>query len=406
MSMSPGKNGNNPSIFSDFKLPEKRKTIEDMSLQDWMQKVHRLKSHNSKLEADLDKIQVQYEQTYHQKENIRKKAKELTEAVNGIFLKYDELESSTKWKDDEIELLQLRIGRLETDLTIARNSALKQQEHQQQQAQELMGSRSPIRQHSNFSTEHHHPHSPIDQSLPNSMSTTRPYAFSNASITQEEKILDLSQLLFEAQEREKSTIEENSRLKSRILELEGIVSGTSYYQAVKNTPSRPTSQRMTVGNEGDQQNNTNNGNSSNNSSAHNSTSRSEIQKLVSALQTAALPSSSSSNQNTPARSRLSSSSQLTTPIGLSSSHNKNNNNNASHHHFTYLESLLSPVRPNNGHSNVNEISLSNNQNNLLSTGRPDQLLEEEEEGEEQEQSERLIFQKNSTHPNQEDGNGK
>jgi hypothetical protein len=405
--MSPGTNGNNPSIFSDFKLPEKRKTIEDMSLQDWIQKVHRLKSHNSKLEADLDKIQVQYEQTYQQKENILKKAKELTEAVNGIFLKYDELEGTVKWKEDEIELLQLRIGRLETDLTIARNSARKQQEHQQR-SQESFGSRSPVRQQSNFPTEHYQhppPHSPIDQSLPNSMSTTRPYSFSNASITQEEKILDLSQLLFEAQEREKSTIEENSRLKSRILELEGIVSGTSYYQAVKNTPSRPSSQRMNVGNEGDQQNH-NNGNSSNNSSSHNSSSRSEIQKLVSALQTAALPSSSSSNQNTPARSRLSSSSQLTTPIGLSSSHNKSSNN--SHHHFTYLESLLSPVKPNNGHTNGNDISLRNNNNNLLSTGRTDQLLEErgEEEEQEQEQSERLIFQKNSTDPNQEDGNGK
>jgi hypothetical protein len=404
--MSPGTNGNNPSIFSDFKLPEKRKTIEDMSLQDWMQKVHRLKSHNSKLEADLDKIQVQYEQTYQQKENIRKKAKELTEAVNGIFLKYDDLEGTVKWKDDEIELLQLRIGRLETDLTIARNSARKQQEqqeHQQQRSQESFGSRSPVRQHSNFPTEHYQhppPHSPIHQSLPNSMSTTRPYSFSNASITQEEKILDLSQLLFEAQEREKSTIEENSRLKSRILELEGIVSGTSYYQAVKNTPSRPSSQRMAVGNEGDQQNH-NNGNSSNNSSAHNSSSRSEIQKLVSALQTAALPSSSSSNQNTPARSRLSSSSQLTTPTGLSSSHNKSSNN--SHHHFTYMESLLSPVKPNNRHSNGNDLSL---------TERTDQLLEgeegEEERGEEQEQeqSERLIFQKNPSYPNQENGNGK
>lgn len=47
--------------------------------------------------------------------------------------------------------------------------------------------------------------------------------------------IELTKLLIESQEREKSSYEECSRLKARITELEGLLSGTRYHDALKNT---------------------------------------------------------------------------------------------------------------------------------------------------------------------------
>ena len=256
----------NSNLFSTFRLPEKRKTIEDMSIQDWMQRVHRLKTHNSKLETDLETLQTAYDQLYNQKENIRKKAKELTEAVSGIYVKYDELEKAVMNKDEEINRLNQRIRFFETQF--------------------MMKNRA------DNGNQHNHGQEPQVQNL---------FLFSpDRSFSQEDKMNEFSQLLLEAQDRERTMLEENSKLKARILELEGILSGTLYHNAYKNTPHRPTTKEIL--------------NSSPEKSHH--FARENIQKLVNALQTAALPPSQSA---TPIRPNFSSPLHLSTS-SLSSSH--------------------------------------------------------------------------------------
>ena len=100
-------------ISSVERLPERRRTIEEMSVQDWIQKIQRLKNYNTKLESDLERLQEQYDHLFEQKETIRKKAKELTDVVRGIYGKYDELENLVKIKDEEIRKLNHRIEELE-----------------------------------------------------------------------------------------------------------------------------------------------------------------------------------------------------------------------------------------------------------------------------------------------------
>jgi cell division protein FtsB len=249
--MSESQNLNQSSIFSIDRLPEKRKSVEDMSSADWMQRVHRLKTHNMKLENDIERLQSQYEQVYIQKENIRKKAKELTEAVSGIYLKYDEMEKLLKTKDNELSRLTHRIETLETDLNLekVRSSSVSQSTngkgvHPHYPTAFPFNSPQHSSQFISSASSSHHPpqhylqHSANKSHLFLSPGLSVTAATSLEGRSSEERFDELLKIITEYQEREQSTTEENSKLKARIAELEGTLSGTLYHSAYRNTPLR------------------------------------------------------------------------------------------------------------------------------------------------------------------------
>jgi regulator of replication initiation timing len=341
--MSESQNLSQSSIFSMDRLPEKRKSIEDMSSADWMQRVHRLKTHNMKLENDIERLQSQYDQVYTQKENIRKKAKELTEAVSGIYLKYDEMEKLLKIKDNDISRLTHRIENLETDLNLEKKKsiAVSHSTNGQGTTHHYPSSfpfNSP--QHSSqfnasSSTSHHphqHPHNVERNSFQHSAHKSHLFLSPSLSMTDleghssEEKIEELSKIITEYKEREQSATEENSKLKARIAELEGTLTGTLLHSAYRNTPLRlrstssnpdmdPNSHSLLTTSSLSSTMSSNTGSntafpfpippSSLPGSATHSvvgshpTTRDNVSKMVAALQAAALaPSSSSSSQPT------------------------------------------------------------------------------------------------------------
>jgi hypothetical protein len=207
-------NRSKSSIISSVeRLPERRKTLEDMSSQDWMHKVHRLKLYADKLENELEKLQFQYDHVFQQKEAIRLKAKELTETVSDIYHKFDELEIQVKEKDDEILRLNERIHSMEkylnissTDVAALNNSAKKNTLHLQPE-----------------SSLHH----PLSSASGPSLGQSK----------QEEFISELISSVKSYQQREELTSQEMRKLQSKVVELEEKLSRQHGSSTIRNSSS-------------------------------------------------------------------------------------------------------------------------------------------------------------------------
>lgn len=201
-------NRSKSSILSSVeRLPERRKTLEDMSSQDWMHKVHRLKLYADKLENELEKLQFQYDHVFQQKEAIRLKAKELTETVSDIYHKFDELEIQVKEKDDEILRLNERIHSMEKYLNISSTNVAALSDG---------AKKNTLQQESSL----HHPlSSAVGQSK------------------QEEFISELISSVKSYQRREELTSQEMRKLQSKVVELEEKLSRQHGSSTIRNSSS-------------------------------------------------------------------------------------------------------------------------------------------------------------------------
>lgn len=211
--------------------PERRKAVEDMSSQDWVSRIQKLRSYNANLETEYELLQQQYQKSQVQKEYVRKKARELADVMSTVYHRYEEMEKVIQQRDRDILHLHEVISDLEGELhrvkgdQVGKDRSVSLDESLVSTDQQLLeGTTETL-----ATTSYYYSHS----------STAHQIELKQAHI----KIHELEVTLQDSENRELKLVEECSKLKARIVELEGSLTGTLFHTAYR-SPLRITEQDM------------------------------------------------------------------------------------------------------------------------------------------------------------------